>query len=221
MPLKQTLHTRAGVLYLLIGPAGAGKNTLLAAWREKARDLGRVLSATTRPPRGRERHGREYLFLSREQFLREVKKGFFAEWAEIHKPAGGGPGDLYGKPKKPILTAIRAGRDLATDIDIQGARSLKAAFPDQVVTVFVLPPNRAALLKRLKGRGTESAERIATRLRTAQQEIAALGEFDYLVINDRVARAVADLEAIRRAESARLRRRSKPALAKLQKAYRA
>lgn len=207
----------AGVMYLLIGPAGAGKNTLLAAWRQKAGDLERVMSATTRPPRGLEQHGREYLFLSRAQFEREIKKGWFAEWAEIHKRPDGSGGDLYGKPKKPILAALKAGRDLATDIDIQGARTLKKAFGAQAVTVFILPPSAAEIQARLRARGTESAERIATRLNTAIAEIAALGEFDYLVINDTVARAVAQLEAIRAAEGCRISRLD---LAKIQGRFR-
>ncbi|HTL53137.1 MAG TPA: guanylate kinase [Planctomycetota bacterium] len=196
---------RPGLIYLLIGPAGAGKNTLLDAWRAQTPKLGRILSATTRPPRGAERHGREYLFLSRAQFQAGVKKGQFAEWAEIHKGPDG-RGDLYGKPRKTILTAIRRGQDLATDIDIQGARSLKKAFPHNVVTIFILPPSSAEIKKRLKARGTESAQCIRTRLNTAKAEIAALGEFDYLVINDAIAQAVADLTAIQRAEGTRLTR---------------
>lgn len=207
MPQKKT-NDRAdsaaaaneGLLLVVSGPAGAGKSTLCQ--RLVADSGGRAaisISATTRGPRRGEVDGTHYFFISREQFEREAKDGQFAEYAEV-------AGELYGTPRKFLDEQLAAGIDVLLDIDVQGCESVRKLYGPRAVAAFVLPPSRAVLESRLRGRATDSEEKIQRRLKLAEREIARAGEYDYLVINDRQEQATADLAAILRAEHSRLTR---------------
>ncbi len=140
------------------------------------------VSATTRKPRSGEIDGVHYYFMNREDFIRRRDEGAFLEWAET-------VGNFYGTPKAPVTDTLDAGGDVLLEIDVKGARQIKAEYPD-CVTIFVLPPSDAELERRLKGRGTESDEQIKARLALARSEIATSGEFDYRVVNDDIDVAV-------------------------------
>ena len=176
---------------VLSAPSGAGKSTLARLLRKRNPDaLVFSVSATTRPPRPGERDGREYHFVSRDEFLRMRDAGELIEWAPVH-------GNFYGTPLGNVREAQARGKHLLLDIDVQGARQIRAALPG-AVHVFVLPPTGPALVKRLCGRGTESADVLERRLRNAEDEIRAASEFDYVVINDVLETAVRELEAVLR-----------------------
>ena len=150
------------------------------------------MSATTRLPRPGEVDGTAYHFLSAEQFAQAVQNGEFAEYAQVH-------GNMYGTLRREVERVIASGRHVVMDIDVQGAMRFAAAFPD-AVRIFILPPSGETLVARLKGRGTESGETIATRLRDAIGEIGVLDEFEYVVINDELDRAVGQVSCIIDAE---------------------
>jgi guanylate kinase len=176
---------------VLSAPSGAGKSTLARLLKKRNPDrIVFSVSATTRPPRPTERDGREYHFVARDEFLRMRDAGELVEWAEVH-------GNFYGTPLGNVREAQARGQHLLLDIDVQGARQLRAALPE-AVHVFVLPPTGAALVKRLSGRGTESADVLERRLRNAEDELRAAREFDYVVVNDHLDTAVRDLEAVLR-----------------------
>ena len=179
------------------GPSGVGKSTLV---RELLSEPGveMSVSCTTRPPRPGEVHGRDYFFLDREELERRVARGEFAEYAEVF-------GNLYGTPRAFVEERVAAGRDVVMDVDVKGAMLLRDVFPEAVF-VFVLPPSREELARRLRRRGTESEESIERRLRIADEEVRAAGGYDYVVVNDRLEEAAAVLRAIRTAEKARTRR---------------
>lgn len=156
----------------------------------------RSISATTRPPRKGERSGRDYRFLSREQFRRALARREFLEHAAIL-------GHWYGTPRPPIERAICAGKDVLLGIDVQGARTLRRGrLP--VTTIFLLPPSLAVLRRRLQGRGTETPAQIRARLRLARREMREVRRYDYAVVNDRLEEAVRDVQAILRAERCRV-----------------
>jgi len=193
---------RAGALLLVVsGPGGAGKSTLCRRLVAAGRGLALSISATTRRPRRGEVEGRHYFFMSRERFRRDVAAGRFAEHAEV-------AGELYGTPRAFLEAKLAAGADVLLDIDVRGAEQVRRVYGARAVTVFVLPPDGRTLLRRLRGRGTDSEERVARRMRLAKREIAAArrGGYDYLVINDRLPDAVRDLAAIRRSEHSRVAR---------------
>ncbi|HSU16611.1 guanylate kinase [Longimicrobium sp.] len=171
-------------------PSGAGKSTLARLLRKRNPDVEFSISATTRAPRPGERDGREYHFVGRDEFLRMRDAGELIEWAPVH-------GNFYGTPLGNVRRAQARGQHLLLDIDVQGARQIRAALPE-AVHVFVLPPTGAALVKRLSGRGTESADVLERRLRNAEDELRAAPEFDYVVVNDRLETAVTELEAVLR-----------------------
>ncbi len=195
-------ETRRGVVLVLSAPSGAGKSTLVARLRQEFPDIAYSVSYTTRAPRGQEQDGRDYHFVDRERFLAMRQGGEFAEWAEVH-------GNFYGSAKAPVLDLLGRGRDVLFDIDVQGAAQLRKAFPEAVL-VFILPPSLAELERRLRGRGTDAAEVIAKRLANARGEVAAAGDFDYLVVNDDLERACDELRAVYLA--ARLRPAQRPGL---------
>lgn len=170
---------------VLAGPSGVGKSRIVAALRERLPDLFFSVSATTRAARAGEVDGRDYFFVGDAGFDRMIADGELLEWAEIH-----GGLQRSGTPREPVERALLAGRPVLVEVDLAGARAVKAALPD-AVTVFVEPPSLAELERRLRGRGTESAEQFARRMGTAQQELAARDEFDVALVNSRV-EAVAD-----------------------------
>ncbi|WP_207264360.1 guanylate kinase [Desulfovibrio sp. Huiquan2017] len=182
-------HTfRLGQVLVVCAPSGTGKSTLIAMLREEYPDFGFSISYTTRAPRGTEQDGREYHFVSRDTFVAMRSRGAFCEWAEVH-------GNFYGTATKPVEEMLHRGRDVLFDIDVQGAKQLRKTFYKGTF-VFLLPPSREELVRRLKGRGTDSEESIAKRLANASGELAQAEWFDYWVVNDDLNEAYSELKAV-------------------------
>ena len=177
-----------GTLFVLAAPSGAGKTSLVKALLERMPRLRMSVSHTTRPQRPTEEHGREYYFIAVPEFNRMVDDGQFLEHARVFD-------NLYGTARAPVEARLAQGGDIVLEIDWQGARQVRAAMPD-CVTIFVLPPSREALERRLRSRATDSAEVIARRLRDAVSDMSHWREFDYVVVNDDFEKAVTDLVAI-------------------------
>ncbi len=196
-----------GLLLVLSAPSGAGKTTLARRFLAREPDARFSVSATTRPPRGGERDGVDYHFLTPERFAALVALGAFAEWAEVY-------GHRYGTLRSTLSEALEAGRVAIFDIDVQGGLRILAGWRPQAAAVFVLPPTMQELERRLRARSTEPEETIQRRLAAAREEIARGAErYDYLLVNDRLDEAVQQLEALVRAERARLSGRPDPAAA--------
>lgn len=188
-PLDNLLGaTRKGLCLVLSAPSGAGKSTLVARLRAEFPGFAYSISCTTRAPRAGEEDGVQYHFLTREDFLAKREAGFFAEWAEVH-------GNFYGTPKGPVEAELARGRDMLFDIDVQGALQLKKVFP-QALYVFILPPSREVLERRLRGRGTDSEESIAKRMGNALGELRQAAHFDYHIVNDDIEEAADELRAV-------------------------
>jgi guanylate kinase len=189
--------TRRGLLLVLSSPSGAGKTTLSKRLLAADPHIRMSVSLTTRKPRRDEVDGRDYAFIDEAEFERLRAAGHLLEHAEVH-------GNCYGTPKAPVLQAIAAGEDMLFDIDWQGARQLKEQMGDDVVAVFILPPDGRALERRLKTRNQDDAEVMARRMAAAAAEIEHWGEYDYVLINADLEASGAALGAILAAE--RLRR---------------
>ena len=189
---------RRGLLLVMSSPSGAGKTTL--SRRLLAADLVITMSVsvTTRPPRPGEVNGRDYHFITHEEFGRLRDGGDLLEYAEVF-------GNFYGTPKRPVLEALQAGRDVLFDIDWQGTQQLGAAMEDDLVRIFILPPSAEELRERLIGRAQDSASTVAKRMAKAADEISHWPEYDYVIVNEDIENASAEIEAILTAE--RLRRR--------------
>ena len=168
-------------LTVISGPTAVGKGTVVRYLLEHFDDIHLSVSATTRDPRPGEIDGVDYFFLNREEFELLIETGQMLEYATVHGI------NFYGTPRQPVETAIAAGKHVILEIDIQGARQVKASRPE-TKTIFIAPPTWDDLVARLKGRGTESEAEQATRLTTARVELEAQKEFDFVVINDEVAR---------------------------------
>ena len=177
---------------ILSAPSGGGKTTIARALLGRRPDLGYSVSCTTRSPRPNERPGRDYYFMTRSEFLAERERGAFAESAEVH-------GNLYGTLRSEVDRVLASGRHVVMDIDPQGARQFVRAFP-QTVTIFILPPSAEVLLNRLRARKTENPVELAARLTSALQELQAVDEYQYVVVNDDLERAVAGVSSIVDAE---------------------
>lgn len=184
-----------GLLIVISGPSGVGKHTVTRKLWETERGFVHSVSATTRPPRKGEEDGKDYYFLSREEFERRAAANEFVEWAEVH-------GHLYGTLRSELERCQASDKEVVLELDVQGMRNLRR-LGHNMISVFIMPPSPEELERRLRARGTDSDEVIAVRLANAQSEVAARGEFDYVVVNDRIDRAVADLAAILRAERRR------------------
>ncbi|HZZ86473.1 MAG TPA: guanylate kinase [Anaeromyxobacteraceae bacterium] len=183
----------AGLLLVLSAPSGSGKTTLARQFVARHRDASFSVSATTREPRGEERDGVDYHFVSPARFAELVGRGAFAEWAEVH-------GQRYGTLKETVELTLAQDRIAVFDIDVQGGAQLEALWPRQALTVFVLPPTPAELERRLRGRSTDAEEVIARRLRAARAEVErGLAQYDYVIVNDVLDDAYRALEAIVRA----------------------
>jgi guanylate kinase len=193
-------------LFVISGPSGVGKTTLVKTLLAADPLLARSVSATTRSPRPGEVSGRDYLFVGRAEFER-MKSADLVEWAEVH-------GELYGTPRGRVESELAAGRDIVLNIDIQGGDRVKRSFPAAVM-IFILPPALASLGERLRRRGDVSAEDLEVRLKNARAEIGACSRYEYLVVNDDLARAGAELAAIVTAERCRRERKSAEFLSKL------
>ena len=189
---------REGVLYIISAPSGAGKTTLCREVLDIFPRLRHSVSFTTRQIRPGEQHGRDYFFISTEEFLRMVEAGEFAEWAEVH-------GNHYGTALATLEAYRRDGIDVILDIDCQGARQLKEKY-DGGVFIFILPPSFEELRRRLDGRDADSPEVIERRLGNAAGEIRESRWYDYIVVNDVFSRAVEELKSIIVAERCRTRR---------------
>ena len=180
--------SRRGRLFVIAAPSGTGKTSLVKRLMERVPTLGFSVSHTTRKPRPNEQDGRDYHFVSPERFRAMIAAGEFLEHASVFD-------NLYGTSQAAVETALAAGRDLLLEIDWQGARQVRQRLPE-AVDVFILPPSRAALEARLRGRGTDSDEVIARRLADSVTELSHWGEFRYVVVNDRFEAALAELERI-------------------------
>lgn len=184
-------HHRAkrGLLLVVSSPSGAGKTTLCTRLRAEFQALEFSVSYTTRAPRAGERDGVEYHFSDPATFQEMIARDEFAEYAMVH-------GNMYGTSARLVKRALEEGRDLLFDIDYQGGRQLRQKFPDDVVSVFILPPSIKELEKRLRRRATDSDEVIARRLRVAREELRNYADYDYLVMNDDIDRAYDALRAV-------------------------
>ena len=183
---------RQGKTFIICGPSGVGKGTVVARLLASDPNLYFSVSATTRQPRNGEVDGVHYHFLSREQFQSWIAEDAFLEHAEF-------VGNYYGTPKKYVDAAMAQGRDVILDIEIQGAEQVHRQRPE-AVRIYVAPPSWAELERRLIGRGTEDMEKVRSRLERGKQEFAAARSFDYFVINDTVDHAVTEITAIMTAE---------------------
>ena len=190
--------TSRGTLFVVSSPSGGGKGTIIEHVLECVENLSYSVSYTTRAPRLKEVDGREYFFVSRETFEEMVAAGEFLEWACVH-------GNLYGTAKNQILAETAAGADIILEVDVQGAASVRQLLMDSV-SIFILPPSYEVLRERLLARGTDSPEELEIRLRRAPEELRQYSDFDYVIINDEVERAVDQLASIIYAERARCMR---------------
>jgi guanylate kinase len=186
----------SGILFIISAPSGSGKSTLVSELRKQVSSVEFAISWTTRAPRGSEENGREYNFTTREQFQKMIDDGVFLEHAEVF-------GNFYGTARASLDEARAAGHDLLLDIDVQGAAQVRARMPE-AVSIFVMPPNPKVLRTRLRNRsraeGVVNEEELFRRLREASKEIENYREYSYILVNDILDRAVAQLEAIVLAE---------------------
>lgn len=189
---------RRGLLVILSSPSGAGKTTLSRLLVAADPAVAMSVSATTRPKRAGERDGIDYRFVDEQSFRAMAAAGEFLEWARVFD-------HFYGTPAAPVDAALAAGSDILFDIDWQGTQALAQARKDDVVSIFILPPSMAELERRLRSRGTDSAEVIAGRMRRAADEISHWAEYDYVLINADAQQCLAEIRTILAAE--RLRRR--------------
>jgi guanylate kinase len=178
---------------ILSAPSGGGKTTIAKTLLSRRQDLGYSVSCTTRAPRDTEVPGRDYYFISRAEFLAKREENEFAESAVVH-------GNLYGTLRSEVKRVLATGRHVVMDIDVQGAVQFMRAFPDSV-TIFILPPSAEVLLERLRARQTESPAQLAARLQSALQELQQVAEYEYIVVNDDLERAVSSVESIIDAET--------------------
>ena len=184
-----------GQLYVLTGPSGTGKGTVLGRVLEADPNVFLSVSATTRAPREGEQDGVHYHFLSRAEFEEKIAQNAFLEHAQY-------TGNYYGTPEASVNVQLAAGHDVVLEIEVQGAMQIREKRPD-VVMVFIAPPSMEELERRLRGRGTETEEKIQKRLETAKQELTCANQFDYTIVNDDLDTAVRKLLAIFTAERCR------------------
>jgi len=193
----------SGILFVISAPSGTGKSTVASRLVDETPGLEFSISHTTRPPRPGEEDGRDYHFVDDETFGEMVERNAFLEWAEVF-------GRRYGTGLEATREALAEGRDLLLDIDVQGARQVRAG-PVEAVSIMLLPPDYPTLEARLRGRGSEEIGQREDRLARARREAQEFGDFDFLVINDQLEQAVADLGAIVRAARCRTAQRGETA----------
>ena len=194
---------RRGLMLVLSSPSGAGKSTIARNLLESDQSLQLSVSVTTRPRRGSEIEGVHYHFVTKRDFDRQRDSDALLEWAEVH-------GNFYATPREPAELAMSEGRDMLFDIDYQGAIQLRQKMPVDIVSIFILPPSMRELKERLKRRAEDQDAAIAQRLKNARVELEHWTEYDFVVINDDLDRAFAEVKAIVTAE--RLRRDRRPGL---------
>jgi len=180
--------SRRGRLFVIAAPSGAGKTSLVRALMERVPALRFSISYTTRARRPTEEHGRDYFFVGKDEFARMVGAGEFLEHATVFD-------NSYGTARRQVEHSLADGQDLILEIDWQGAQQVRRALPE-CVSIFILPPSRVELERRLRGRGTDAEEVIQRRLRDAASDMTHWREFDHVVVNDDFDRALGELEAI-------------------------
>ncbi len=186
----------SGAILILSGPSGAGKSTIIQRAEPLIGDFYFSISTTTRPPREGEVHGVDYYFTDRESFEREIAAGEFLEYAQVH-------GNYYGTSLKPVREALAEGKLVIFDIDVQGHRLARERMGDRITSAFITPPTLAELERRLMSRSTDDPATVQRRLENAREEIRALEEYDFLIVNDDLEKATEEFVSIARA--ARLR----------------
>lgn len=177
-----------GHLFIISAPSGAGKTTLCRAVRDEITELKYSVSHTTRLPRKGEIHGVDYFFIKKETFIEGIENGKWAEWAMVHD-------NYYGTSSRYLSKTLDAGDNILLDIDVQGAKQILKVFP-AAITIFIMPPSLSVLKQRLEKRGTDSPEVIEKRLKNAVQEINSRDIYQYVVINDDLKQAIAEIKAI-------------------------
>ncbi|OSO89645.1 guanylate kinase [Cylindrospermopsis raciborskii CENA303] len=188
LPLISSANTHPGKLIVLTGPSGVGKGTLMQKLLAQHPQLYYSVSATTRSPRPGEIDGKSYFFITPNSFQELVAQGEFLEWAEF-------AGNYYGTPRAAVLQQIQLGRSVILEIELAGARQIKASYPD-ALSIFILPPSFLELENRIRARGQDSDEAITRRLNRAKEEIKAASEFDIQIVNDDLSTTLNELETI-------------------------
>ena len=182
---------KKGKIIILSAPSGTGKSTIIGRLMEKpGLALGFSISATSRAPRGNETNGREYYFLSPEEFDAKIDNGEFVEWEEVYA------GTKYGTLREEVERVTESGHNLIMDIDVKGALNVKKQFGDEALSIFILPPSLEELEARLRGRNTDSEESLRKRIDKAEYEMGFAGRFDCRVVNDNLDHAVNEVESI-------------------------
>ena len=199
--LEEMKAQRRGLMIVLSSPSGAGKTTLTRKLLKENPDMAMSVSATTRSPRNGEEDGTDYYFISKNKFVEMVDEEAFLEHAKVFD-------NFYGTPRAPVEAALSDGHDVVFDIDWQGAQQLTQAAGDDLVKVFILPPNMRELEMRLKKRAQDSDEVIAKRMAKSEAEISHWAEYDYVIVNENIDTALAELRTI--VASERMRRRRQP-----------
>jgi guanylate kinase len=190
MQQPDTSVGKRGYLVVISAPSGGGKTTVIRRLLENREpDFVYSVSATTRPPRQGEEHGRDYYFLSLEKFMALVHEGGFVEWAKVH-------GNFYGTPKEAVENALRAGKFIFMDIDVQGGINVKKQYGDRAILIFIKPPSLESLRDRLMVRNTDSPQAIKTRLHNAEAELQMALHYDHIVVNRHLDDTAAEVRAI-------------------------
>ncbi len=197
--LNALKKNRRGLMIVLSSPSGAGKTTLTRKLLAENENMTMSVSATTRAPRGGEEEGKDYYFLSKTQFSDMVAEDDFLEHAKVFD-------NFYGTPRQPVEAALESGRDVIFDIDWQGAQQLAEAAANDLVKIFILPPNMQELESRLRSRAQDSDTVIAKRMSKAETEISHWPEYDYVIVNENIETAMDELRAIVAAERMQRRR---------------
>ncbi len=189
---------KSGQLIVISGPSGAGKDSVVSRLLETNKNIWLSISATSRSPRGKEEDGVDYYFLDKKDFEKKIKEDYFLEYAKYTD-------NYYGTPKAHIIDKLNKGIDVILVIEIQGAKQIKELLPETVL-IFIMPPTKKDLLKRLVGRQTESKDKIISRFERAYQEINEVSKYNYVVVNDKVKKATDKVAAILKAEKCRVDR---------------
>lgn len=187
---------RKGIIFIISSPSGGGKTTICRELLKQLPELGYSISMTSRSPRLGEKEGKDYFFISKEEFDEKISKGEFVEWAQVH-------GYHYGTPRPFLEEVLRSDRDTILDIDVQGALQIKKEYKTSCL-IFLLPPSLETLASRLRKRKTDDKKEIEKRLGKAQEEITFLKEYDYAIVNQELSQAVEEAKAIITAERCRM-----------------